>query len=369
MLAESLPVVLLKVPLPLELLRSEGVPPPQWFTPQMLVNALKYQGKTLSLLIDLSEKVYYPEPEMKQNASGTANPSSSTTTSSDVNTPAQGSQVFEKLGVGYIHVPWPTREPPALTQQGNALVSRVVKLLSGAIDSLSLDNKENNAVVGICCEDGYTKSGFAAVSYLCEVCENDLKAAVNIVKESRPPGILKQSFLDNLYKRYGKPTLGTAFAPNEGATNESKAASSTLPDEFDKSDLDAIPIAPGMRELPDWAKPNFNPVQTTTQSSTTSTSAGAGESTTQQTLSQQQQQQAAQAQAPAAVATAAATGVSATGRKLPSHVRKALAAQAGAGAATATAAPSTSTVPGLGEKKDRPESSAANSSAQRVRLM
>lgn len=58
-------------------------------------------------------------------------------------------------------------------------------------------------VVGVHCTHGFNRTGFLIVSYLVEKFDYDVAAAVQEFAKSRPPGIYKQEYINELFKRYG----------------------------------------------------------------------------------------------------------------------------------------------------------------------
>ncbi|KAK7091176.1 mRNA-capping enzyme-like [Littorina saxatilis] len=60
-------------------------------------------------------------------------------------------------------------------------------------------------IIGVHCTHGFNRTGFLIVSYLVEKLCWSVEAAVNKFAESRPPGIYKQDYLDELFNRYGDP--------------------------------------------------------------------------------------------------------------------------------------------------------------------
>nr|KAG5691358.1 hypothetical protein BaRGS_033407 [Batillaria attramentaria] len=58
-------------------------------------------------------------------------------------------------------------------------------------------------IIGIHCTHGFNRTGFMIVSYLVEKLSWSVEAAVRKFAEARPPGIYKQDYLDELFRRYG----------------------------------------------------------------------------------------------------------------------------------------------------------------------
>ncbi|XP_064652771.1 mRNA-capping enzyme-like [Lineus longissimus] len=59
--------------------------------------------------------------------------------------------------------------------------------------------------IGIHCTHGFNRTGFLIIAYLVEKQSWSVDAAVNLFAKARPPGIYKQDYLDELYRRYGDP--------------------------------------------------------------------------------------------------------------------------------------------------------------------
>ncbi|XP_053602139.1 mRNA-capping enzyme [Plodia interpunctella] len=57
-------------------------------------------------------------------------------------------------------------------------------------------------VVGVHCTHGFNRTGFLLVSYMVEQLDCSVEAAVNEFARMRPPGIYKQDYLQELYRRY-----------------------------------------------------------------------------------------------------------------------------------------------------------------------
>lgn len=65
--------------------------------------------------------------------------------------------------------------------------------------------KNPKKAIVVHCTHGFNRSGFMICSYLYEKREWPIDAAIKIFAEKRPPGIYKQSYLDELIERYGDP--------------------------------------------------------------------------------------------------------------------------------------------------------------------
>ncbi|XP_074655994.1 mRNA-capping enzyme-like [Tubulanus polymorphus] len=60
-------------------------------------------------------------------------------------------------------------------------------------------------VIGVHCTHGFNRTGFLIVAYLVEKQNWSVDAAVDMYRKARPPGIYKQDYLEELYRRYGDP--------------------------------------------------------------------------------------------------------------------------------------------------------------------
>ncbi|XP_026813257.1 mRNA-capping enzyme-like isoform X1 [Rhopalosiphum maidis] len=57
--------------------------------------------------------------------------------------------------------------------------------------------------IGVHCTHGFNRTGFFIVSYLVEVLNFDVVSAIHHFAAARPPGIYRQNYINELYKRYG----------------------------------------------------------------------------------------------------------------------------------------------------------------------
>ncbi|XP_070494063.1 mRNA-capping enzyme [Chironomus tepperi] len=58
-------------------------------------------------------------------------------------------------------------------------------------------------IIGVHCTHGFNRTGFLIVSYLVEKHDYDVAAAIQEFANARPPGIYKQDYINELFKRYG----------------------------------------------------------------------------------------------------------------------------------------------------------------------
>lgn len=57
-------------------------------------------------------------------------------------------------------------------------------------------------LIGVHCTHGFNRTGFLIVSYMVERMDCSVEAAVRAFAEARPPGIYKQDYIKELYRRY-----------------------------------------------------------------------------------------------------------------------------------------------------------------------
>ncbi|XP_074103361.1 RNA guanylyltransferase and 5'-phosphatase mRNA capping enzyme [Cotesia typhae] len=57
-------------------------------------------------------------------------------------------------------------------------------------------------IIGVHCTHGFNRTGFLIISYLVETDQYNLDAAMNIFSAARPPGIYKDDYIKELYRRY-----------------------------------------------------------------------------------------------------------------------------------------------------------------------
>lgn len=59
--------------------------------------------------------------------------------------------------------------------------------------------------IGVHCTHGFNRTGFLICAYLVEQENWDVRAAIGVFTKARKPGIYKQDYMDDLFKRYGDP--------------------------------------------------------------------------------------------------------------------------------------------------------------------
>lgn len=68
-------------------------------------------------------------------------------------------------------------------------------------------------IIGVHCTHGFNRTGFLIVSYLVEKYDYDVAAAIQIFARAREPGIYKQEYINELFKRYGDQDDTPLLAP------------------------------------------------------------------------------------------------------------------------------------------------------------
>ncbi|CAG5056469.1 unnamed protein product [Parnassius apollo] len=74
-------------------------------------------------------------------------------------------------------------------------------------------NQNPDDVIGVHCTHGFNRTGFLIISFLVEEMDFSLDAALHQFSKKREPGIYKQDYLDELYRRYEDDTDFTPTAP------------------------------------------------------------------------------------------------------------------------------------------------------------
>lgn len=98
-------------------------------------------------------------------------------------------------GIDYIHIPSPMKGVPS-----KETTHAFHQSLTNVIDSLNEDD-----IVGICCEDGFNKTGFFITKYLYDICQNDIDYSVNRFISANEPGIINGLLLDEIYSSCNEP--------------------------------------------------------------------------------------------------------------------------------------------------------------------
>lgn len=99
-----------------------------------------------------------------------------------------------KTGCKYFKLKCRGHEEAPQTEQ----VDTFIKLCSKFIEH------NPNEIIGIHCTHGFNRTGYLIVAFLVEQESWSVDAAVQEFAASRPPGIYKQDYLNDLFKRYGE---------------------------------------------------------------------------------------------------------------------------------------------------------------------
>jgi mRNA-capping enzyme len=96
-------------------------------------------------------------------------------------------------------------------------------------------------VVGVHCTHGYNRTGFLICAYMVEMLDYAVDMALAMFAEARPPGIYKQDYVNELYKRYAgadQPVPHAPPLPNWDADNDSQQSDKTDGQDDDDEDGD-----------------------------------------------------------------------------------------------------------------------------------
>jgi mRNA-capping enzyme len=98
-------------------------------------------------------------------------------------------------------------------------------------------SKNPQQIIAIHCTHGFNRTGFLISAYLCEVFDWSIDAAVSTFSACRPPGIYKESYLKELFSRYGDVEDAPPAPPLPAWNFEEEEESEGLDD--DGNDLEA----------------------------------------------------------------------------------------------------------------------------------
>ncbi|GFO01866.1 mRNA-capping enzyme [Plakobranchus ocellatus] len=149
---------------PLDSRYDDQVPEASRFTVDLLMNSMKVKRMKLGLVINLcnTDRFY-------------------------------NSKQFEDQECTFVTLRCKGRSEAPTGEQTEAFVDLCEKFLS----------KKPLDVIGVHCTHGFNRTGFLIVAYLVEKESWSVEAAVRQFAQARPPGIYKQDYLDELFKRYG----------------------------------------------------------------------------------------------------------------------------------------------------------------------
>ncbi|CAH1784913.1 unnamed protein product [Owenia fusiformis] len=93
-------------------------------------------------------------------------------------------------------------------------------------------------VIGIHCTHGFNRTGFLIVAYLVEKLDWSVEAAVRTFAQMRPPGIYKQDYLEELFRRYDdvEDTPPAPPLPDWCTESDDREDDGSLRDDGSKSD-------------------------------------------------------------------------------------------------------------------------------------
>ncbi|CAD5124441.1 DgyrCDS12724 [Dimorphilus gyrociliatus] len=174
---------------PLDERYDDQVPEEYRFNLRMIFNSMKQMKRKMGILLDLTFTTRFYDSK----------------------------KVREELDCGYIKI--------KCRGHGQAPTIEETEAFMTAVDSV-VTNRPNE-VIGVHCTHGFNRTGFLIVCYLIDKRDWDLEAALSLFIENRSPGIYKQDYINELYKRY---------YPEETPPN-----APSLPDwhvEFDDNDRD-----------------------------------------------------------------------------------------------------------------------------------
>ncbi|KAL0274459.1 UNVERIFIED_CONTAM: hypothetical protein PYX00_006876 [Menopon gallinae] len=93
-------------------------------------------------------------------------------------------------------------------------------------------------IIGVHCTHGFNRSGFLVVSYLVEMLDWELGAAIAEFARIRPPGIYKEDYLIELYKRYDDVEYAPKAPPLPDWCFEEKLNMKRMIEENDDDDFE-----------------------------------------------------------------------------------------------------------------------------------
>lgn len=143
----------------------------------MVISASKSNGYKIGLWVDLTKTSRYYDKE-----------------------------IVEKFGISYLKLECEGSEGAPTNNQ--------VQTFIGVCKNFIL--KQPLSVIAIHCTHGFNRTGFLICAYLVEALDWDISAAVTKFSQCRQPGIYKQEYIDELFKRYGdvEDTLKAPLRPD-----------------------------------------------------------------------------------------------------------------------------------------------------------
>lgn len=148
---------------PLSMKFKDQMPLECIFTPEMIFSYTKTVKLKLGLWIDLTNTKRFYDRDSIEN---------------------KGAQYFKLQCRG--HGETPSREQ----------TSSFIEIVENFINDRPFD------IIGVHCTHGFNRTGFLIVSYMVEKLDCSVEAALGAFAQSRPPGIYKEDYIRELYRRY-----------------------------------------------------------------------------------------------------------------------------------------------------------------------
>lgn len=146
---------------------NEQIPPKFRFTPSMLFESTKDKHQKLGLWIDLTKtNRFYDSEEVKS------------------------------YGCKYVKIGCQGHEGAPTVEQTEFFI-KLCEMFRA---------KDPINVIGVHCTHGFNRTGFLIVSYLVEVFGSSVEGAIQQFARVRAPGIYKEDYIKELYRRYGDVT-------------------------------------------------------------------------------------------------------------------------------------------------------------------
>ncbi|XP_055386931.1 mRNA-capping enzyme isoform X2 [Condylostylus longicornis] len=142
---------------------KEKVPIQYVFTPEMIFGYTKTINLKLGLWIDLTNTKRYYDKEVIEN---------------------KGAKYVKLKCRGH-------NETPSKEQ-----TTSFIQIVDDFINDRPFD------VIGVHCTHGFNRTGFLIVSYMVERLDCPVDAALSVFAQARPPGIYKEDYIRELYRRY-----------------------------------------------------------------------------------------------------------------------------------------------------------------------
>lgn len=159
---------------PLDSRFDDQVPPAYRWSPSMLLDSLKSSKMKLGLWIDLTRTDrFYNRKEI------------------------------EDAGCTYVKIECHGHEGPPTEEQTNTFVKICTMFIS----------KEPLSLIGVHCTHGFNRTGFLLVSFLVEHIGNSVDVSIREFAKLRPPGIYKEQYIKELFRRYDDESYALSAPP------------------------------------------------------------------------------------------------------------------------------------------------------------